>query len=34
MLHGMFNKMKFYRKIKKITHKRKILITILVNIEK
>lgn len=30
----MFNKMKFYRKLKKITHKRKILITILGNIEK
>ncbi len=30
----MFNKMKFYRKLKKITHKRKILIAILVNIEK
>lgn len=30
----MFNKMKFCRKLKKITHKRKILITILVNIEK
>lgn len=30
----MFNKTKFYRKLKKITHKRKILITILVNIEK
>ena len=30
----MFNKMKILPKIKKITHKRKILITILVNIEK
>lgn len=29
----MFNKMKFYRKLKN-NHKRKILITILVNIEK